>query len=110
MLTESCKSVVNNAGICAEASNPQPIDAFDEAVFDTAMAVNARGVFLGCKYSVRQFKQQEPRADGMCGWIVNLASMVSSIGMQGLGMFQVNVPFWSGFPGNGVIILYGRVG
>jgi NAD(P)-dependent dehydrogenase (short-subunit alcohol dehydrogenase family) len=87
----SLSSLVNNAGVCAEARNPQPIDDFDEDVFDTAMRINARGVFLGCKYAVRQFKKQEPHANGMRGWIVNLASMVSSIGMQGLSKFPVGV-------------------
>jgi len=48
------------------------------------MRINARGVFLGSKYSVQQFLKQEPRANGMRGWIINFASMVSNIGMQGL--------------------------
>ncbi|KAI4617150.1 uncharacterized protein J4E87_008390 [Alternaria ethzedia] len=76
--------VVNNAGICTEASNPQPIDQVDEDMFDAHMRINTRGVFLGCKYAVRQFKAQAPHSNGMRGWIVNLASMVSNIGMQGL--------------------------
>jgi NAD(P)-dependent dehydrogenase (short-subunit alcohol dehydrogenase family) len=80
--------VVNNAGICSEASNPQPIDQVDEDTFDAHMRINARGVFLGCKYAVRQFKKQEPRANGVRGWIVNLASMVSNIGMQGLSKWK----------------------
>jgi NAD(P)-dependent dehydrogenase (short-subunit alcohol dehydrogenase family) len=79
---------VNNAGICSEASNPQPIDQVDEDTFDAHMRINARGVFLGCKYAVRQFKKQEPRANGVRGWIVNLASMVSNIGMQGLSKWK----------------------
>jgi NAD(P)-dependent dehydrogenase (short-subunit alcohol dehydrogenase family) len=81
---------VNNAGICSEASNPQPIDQVDEEAFDAHMRVNARGVFLGSKYSVQQFLKQEPRANGMRGWIINFASMVSNIGMQGLSKF----PAW----------------
>jgi NAD(P)-dependent dehydrogenase (short-subunit alcohol dehydrogenase family) len=76
--------VVNNAGICTEAANPQPVDQADEDEFDAHMRINARGVFLGSKYCVQQFLKQEPRANGMRGWVVNLASMVSSIGMQGL--------------------------
>jgi NAD(P)-dependent dehydrogenase (short-subunit alcohol dehydrogenase family) len=77
-------SVVNNAGICMEAGNPLPIDQVDEDMFDAHMRINTRGVFLGCKYAVRQFKAQVPHPNGMRGWIVNLASMVSNIGMQGL--------------------------
>lgn len=90
-------SVVNNAGVCAEASNPKPIDEFDEEVFDTAMRINTRGVFLGCKYAVRQFKKQEPLPNGMRGWIVNLASMVSNIGMQGLSKSRLT-PCFPYFP------------
>jgi NAD(P)-dependent dehydrogenase (short-subunit alcohol dehydrogenase family) len=78
------QSVVNNAGICSEAGNPQPIDQVDEDVFDAHMRINARGVFLGCKYAIRQFKKQEPYANGMRGWVVNLASMVSNFGLPGL--------------------------
>lgn len=76
--------VVNNAGICSEARNPQPIDQVDEDAFDAHLRINTRGVFLGSKYSVQQFLKQEPRANGMRGWIINFASMVSNIGMQGL--------------------------
>jgi NAD(P)-dependent dehydrogenase (short-subunit alcohol dehydrogenase family) len=53
------------------------------------MRINARGVFLGSKYSVLQFLKQEPRANGMRGWIVNFASMVSNIGMQGLSKSSI---------------------
>ncbi|KAF2125298.1 NAD(P)-binding protein [Dothidotthia symphoricarpi CBS 119687] len=76
--------IVNNAAICLEASNPQPIDEVDEDAFDAHMRVNARGVFLGSKYAVKQFKTQEPQPCGVRGWIVNFASMVSHMGMQGL--------------------------
>lgn len=79
---------MNNAGICTEAKNPQPIDQVDEDAFDAHMRINARGVFLGSKYAVQQFKKQEPRANGMRGWIVNFASMVSNIGMQGLSKLK----------------------
>lgn len=48
------------------------------------MRINTRSVFLGSKYAVQQFLKQELRANSMRGWIVNLASMVSNIGMQGL--------------------------
>jgi NAD(P)-dependent dehydrogenase (short-subunit alcohol dehydrogenase family) len=75
---------VNNAGICSEASNPQPIHLVDEAEFDAHMRINARGVFLGSKYCVQQFLKQEPRANGLRGWIINMASMVSNVGMQGV--------------------------
>lgn len=75
---------MNNAGICTEANNPQPIDEVDEAAFDAHLKINTRGVFLGCKYAVQQMKKQEPHACGLRGWIVNFASMVANIGMPGL--------------------------
>ena len=37
----------NNAGIEGKVA---PIAEYDEAMFDTVMAVNVRGVFLGLKY------------------------------------------------------------
>jgi NAD(P)-dependent dehydrogenase (short-subunit alcohol dehydrogenase family) len=84
LLIPRLRSVVNNAGICTEAAHPQPVDQADEDAFDAHMRINARGVFLGSKYPVQQFLKQEPRANGMRGWVVNLASMVSTIGMPGL--------------------------
>jgi NAD(P)-dependent dehydrogenase (short-subunit alcohol dehydrogenase family) len=90
------RSVVNNAGICSEAANPQPIDQVDEDAFDAHMRVNTRGVFLGSKYSVQQFLKQEPRANGMRGWIVNFASMVSNMGMPGLSKLDLNLRVYLG--------------
>jgi NAD(P)-dependent dehydrogenase (short-subunit alcohol dehydrogenase family) len=81
---------VGNAGICSKAANPQPIDQVDEDAFDAHMRINARGVFLGSKYSVQQFLKQEPRANGMRGWIVNFASMVSTVGLPGLSKSPPN--------------------
>jgi NAD(P)-dependent dehydrogenase (short-subunit alcohol dehydrogenase family) len=80
--------LVNNAGICTEANKPQPIDEVDEDAFDAHLRVNTRGVFLGCKYAVRQFKKQELHPCGIRGWIVNFASMVANIGMAGLCEFS----------------------
>lgn len=77
-------SLVNNAGICTEARNPQSIDQVDEDAFDAHLRINTRSVFLGCKYAVQQFKKQELHPSGVRGWIVNFASMVANIGMAGL--------------------------
>ncbi|OAG04638.1 NAD(P)-binding protein [Paraphaeosphaeria sporulosa] len=82
--------LVNNAGICTEADNPQPIDEVDEDAFDTHLRVNTRGVFLGCKYAVRQFKKQKLHPSGVRGWIVNFASMVANIGMAGLSGYTAS--------------------
>jgi len=51
------------------------------------MAVNAKGVFLGCKYAIRQMLSQDllPSADGEPdrGWIVNVASVQAMVGYFG---------------------------
>jgi NAD(P)-dependent dehydrogenase (short-subunit alcohol dehydrogenase family) len=62
----------NNAGIMPEADH-SVIDT-DVGTWDTVMAVNVRGVFLGCKYAV-------PRMiDGGGGSIINIASFVALLG------------------------------
>ena len=62
----------NNAGI----SHAQDDDAINtsEAVWDVTMAVNVKGVFLGCKYGIPALK----RAGG--GSIINTASFVAVLG------------------------------
>ena len=49
--------VVVNAGISVEAPR---IHETAEDDYDKTMVVNAKGVFLGCKYAIRQMLQQEP--------------------------------------------------
>ena len=62
----------NNAGI----SHAQDDDAINtsEAVWDVTMAVNVKGVFLGCKYGIPALQ----RAGG--GSIINTASFVAVLG------------------------------
>ena len=62
----------NNAGIM----HPRDDDALttDEAVWDLTMNVNAKGVFLGCKYGIPALR----RARG--GSIINTASFVALLG------------------------------
>jgi NAD(P)-dependent dehydrogenase (short-subunit alcohol dehydrogenase family) len=62
----------NNAGIFP-ARDGSPVDT-DEDVFDQVMAVNLKGVFLGCKYGIPALL----RAGG--GSIVNTASFVALMG------------------------------
>lgn len=62
----------NNAGIFPDADG-SVVDT-DEAVFDQVMAVNLKGVFLGCKYGIPAML----RAGG--GSIVNTASFVAVMG------------------------------
>ncbi len=62
----------NNAGIM-DARDGHAEDT-DEAVWDLTMAVNAKGVFLGCKYGLPALR----RAGG--GSIINTASFVALLG------------------------------
>ncbi|KAG2421916.1 hypothetical protein HFD88_005892 [Aspergillus terreus] len=67
--------LVNNAGVALEARHPAKIHETDETVWDTTMRVNAKSVFLGCKYGVAQMLKQEPHSSGDRGWIINIASI-----------------------------------
>jgi len=62
----------NNAGIFPDADG-SVVDT-DEAVFDQVIAVNLKGVFLGCKYGIPALL----RAGG--GSIINTASFVAVLG------------------------------
>ena len=62
----------NNAGIMPEADH-SVIDT-DVATWDQVMAVNVRGVFLGCKYAVPAMVAQGS------GSIINIASFVALLG------------------------------
>ncbi len=62
----------NNAGVMPEADH-SVVDT-DVDTWDTVMAVNVRGVFLGCKYAI-------PRMiEGGGGSIINIASFVALLG------------------------------
>jgi NAD(P)-dependent dehydrogenase (short-subunit alcohol dehydrogenase family) len=70
--------LVNNAGISLESHGklgPKPIADTDDSTFDTTWAINARSVFLGCKYAIRQLLRQTPWSTGERGWIINIASV-----------------------------------
>lgn len=62
----------NNAGIMM--STDGDAESTDEDVWDTTMAVNLKGVFLGCKFQIPALR----RAGG--GSIVNTASFVALLG------------------------------
>ncbi len=62
----------NNAGIMHSADDDAV--STDEAVWDLTMSVNAKGVFLGCKYGIPALR----RAGG--GSIINTASFVATLG------------------------------
>jgi NAD(P)-dependent dehydrogenase (short-subunit alcohol dehydrogenase family) len=46
------------------------------------MAVNAKGVWLGCKFALRQMMQQEPLPSGLRGRIINIASVGGASGLH----------------------------
>ena len=64
--------LMNNAGISHIADNGA-VDT-EESVWDLTMAINVRGVFLGCKYGIPALR----RAGG--GSIINVASFVAVLG------------------------------
>mgnify|MGYP002717845454 FL=1 len=73
-------SLVNNAGISIEAQTPAVLHLTDEATWDTTIRVNAKSVFLGCKYALTQMLAQEPHSSGDRGWIINISSIMGMIG------------------------------
>jgi NAD(P)-dependent dehydrogenase (short-subunit alcohol dehydrogenase family) len=62
----------NNAGVMLDEDGDA--QATDETVWETTMNVNAKGVFLGCKYGIPALR----RAGG--GSIINTASFVAVLG------------------------------
>ncbi|HEU0237387.1 MAG TPA: glucose 1-dehydrogenase [Candidatus Limnocylindrales bacterium] len=62
----------NNAGIMPAADH-SVVDT-DVATWDAVMAVNVRGVFLGCKYAIPRMVDQG------AGSIINIASFVAILG------------------------------
>jgi len=62
----------NNAGIMPEADH-SVVDT-DVATWDRVMAVNVRGVFLGCKHAIPRMVEQGS------GSIINVASFVALVG------------------------------
>ncbi|HEX7472711.1 MAG TPA: glucose 1-dehydrogenase [Candidatus Limnocylindrales bacterium] len=62
----------NNAGIMPEADH-SVIDT-DVATWDQVMAVNVRGVYLGCKFAIPRMVEQGS------GSIINIASFVALLG------------------------------
>jgi len=64
--------LVNNAGLGFAAT----VEETDEADWDRLMAVNLKGVFLGCKYVVPIMRRQGS------GVIVNTASVLALVGVQ----------------------------
>ena len=70
--------MVNNAGV---STGLHTIIEETEEQFDLTMAVNVKGVWLGCKYAITQMLKQEPHETGSRGKIVNIASVAALIGL-----------------------------
>lgn len=73
--------LVNNAGIFSSA----PVDETPLDTWQKVLDVNLTGVFLGCKYAVRQMKKQSASRDPVSGGgsIINLSSVVGLRGQLG---------------------------
>jgi NAD(P)-dependent dehydrogenase (short-subunit alcohol dehydrogenase family) len=69
--------MVNNAGIF---TGLHTIVDETEDEYDRTMAVNARSVWLGFKFAIRQMLTHEP-VDGSRGRIVNIASIGGLVGL-----------------------------
>ncbi|RDW67571.1 hypothetical protein BP6252_08967 [Coleophoma cylindrospora] len=71
--------MVNNAGVSFEARHPALCHLTDEDVWDATMNINAKSVFLGCKYATAQMLNQDPHVSGDRGWIINMSSIMGII-------------------------------
>ncbi|WPH03397.1 putative short-chain dehydrogenase/reductase SDR, NAD(P)-binding domain superfamily [Acrodontium crateriforme] len=87
--------MMNNAGISLESTHARPLGIHEtsEEDWDRTLAINAKGVFLGCKYALIQMLKQEhlPGVKDR-GWIVNTASI------QGLVAYH-NTPAYTASKG-----------
>ena len=70
--------MVNNAGV--SAGTGLRCHELSEESFDTSIAVNCKGVWLGCKFAIAQFLAQEPHVSGDRGWIINTSSIYGLVG------------------------------
>jgi NAD(P)-dependent dehydrogenase (short-subunit alcohol dehydrogenase family) len=87
--------MVNNAGITCESDSDRYLRVHEqpEEWFDKTFAVNAKGVWLGCKYATKQMLAQEPLkgSGGLStdqlgedrGWIINMCSIAGLVGFVG---------------------------
>jgi NAD(P)-dependent dehydrogenase (short-subunit alcohol dehydrogenase family) len=71
--------IVNNAGVSFEARHPAVLHLTDEETWDRTMDINAKSVFLGCKYAINQMLKQDLHPSGDRGWIINMSSIMGMI-------------------------------
>lgn len=74
-----------NAGISVESTHIRPLKIHEtsEEDYDRTMNVNAKGVFLGCKYALKQMVEQPQRYNSARGWIINTASVQGLVPFYG---------------------------
>ena len=71
--------MVNNAGVDL---GPNTIVEETEEQWDLTMAINTKGVFLGCKAAITQMmKQPGPQGRGSRGKVINVASMAGLVAL-----------------------------
>ena len=77
--------IVNSAGIAIESTRVRPLRAHEtsEDDFDKTMAINTKGMFLGCKYALKQMLEQEKLYEAR-GWVINIASILGLVAATGL--------------------------
>ncbi|TKX24162.1 oxidoreductase-like protein 19 [Elsinoe australis] len=84
--------VVACAGIAVEGTREsRRCHETEEGDWDRTFSINARGVFLTCKYGIGQMLKQEPMEGSReRGWVVNLASMMGLVGFNGLTSYNAS--------------------
>jgi 3(or 17)beta-hydroxysteroid dehydrogenase len=72
--------LINNAGVSGGAGT---LESTTVEQWRKVEAINAEGVFLGCKYAIRGMKQTGPGKEASKGSIVNVSSVAALIGSAG---------------------------
>lgn len=70
--------MVNNAGV----GDTSAIDAMDDKTWDKVIGINLSGVFYGVRAAARHMRE-----NGVNGSIVNMASILSSVGFRNAGAY-----------------------
>ena len=96
----------NFAGVAVETSYETRKRAHEMDVkdYDWVYSINERGVWLCCKYALKQMLEQEPReanarGDKTRGWIINAASMM------GLVAGELSISVWCIFSGASNVVV-----
>ncbi|ODH20177.1 hypothetical protein ACO22_05954 [Paracoccidioides brasiliensis] len=84
--------MVNNAGISPIGLQPPGarIHETPEASWDKIMGLNGKGVWLGCKFAAVQMLSQDPHSSGDRGWIINMTSVLGTVGSPGSSTYTAS--------------------